>query len=102
MKNITERFVNHPSYLRNGAKTLAKSWKCSEADVILAREEARIIIGKPKKSGGNPEAFKDKLKSKSPFPPLPLIQFYAFPISSMPQHFSYALLFQARTTAKIP
>lgn len=63
MKNITERFVNHPSYLRNGAKTLAKSWKCSEADVILAREEARIIIGKPKKSGGNPEAFKDKLKS---------------------------------------
>ena len=57
MKNITERFVNHPSYLRNGAKTLAKSWKCSEADVILAREEARIIIGKPKKSGGNPEAF---------------------------------------------
>jgi hypothetical protein len=60
-KELVEKFVKSPAYIKCGAGKLSKMWKSSVEDIITAREEARVVLDMPKK--GSVDAYKQKLES---------------------------------------
>lgn len=41
---ITQKFLDKPAYLRNGAGFLAQAWGCTRQDIYEAKEKARQLI----------------------------------------------------------
>jgi len=44
INNITQKFLDNPGYLKNGAGYLAEQWKCSKDEIYEAKSQARQIM----------------------------------------------------------
>ncbi len=60
---LTQRFLDNPSYLDNGAGALAKRFDCSKSDIIDAKMNVRAILDRRKKEGEFKEVEKDSTNS---------------------------------------